>query len=55
MYHPFLRFILIMTSFLMGKTAAVVNDEKSAKEIVDEMIEEAVTVMKQNTQLISKL
>jgi hypothetical protein len=39
----------------MGKTAAVVNEEKSAKEIVDEMVQEAVTVMKQNTQLIAKL
>lgn len=28
--------------FLMGKAAAVVNERKSAKEIVDEMVSEAV-------------
>lgn len=28
--------------FLMGKAAAVVNERKSAKAIVDEMVEEAV-------------
>lgn len=39
----------------MGKTAAVVNEEKSAKEIVDEMVHEAVDVMKRSSQLISKL
>ncbi|KAK3078487.1 hypothetical protein LTR53_020646, partial [Teratosphaeriaceae sp. CCFEE 6253] len=27
--------------FLMGKAAAVVNDRKSAKVIIDEMVEEA--------------
>lgn len=29
--------------FLMGKAAAVVNDRKSAKEIVDEMVSDAVS------------
>lgn len=29
--------------FLMGKAAAVVNDKKSAKAIVDEMITDAVS------------
>jgi hypothetical protein len=28
--------------FLMGKASAVVNDEKSAKEIVDEFVNQAV-------------
>lgn len=31
--------------FLMGKASAVVNDEKSAKEIVDEFVNDAVKCM----------
>ncbi|KAK4647101.1 uncharacterized protein QC761_122530 [Podospora bellae-mahoneyi] len=39
---------------LMGKCAAVVNEEKSAKEIVDEFVNDAVAVIKRgNAQLVS--
>ena len=31
--------------FLMGKAAAVVNDENSAREIVDEFVNDAVKCM----------
>ena len=31
--------------FLMGKAAAVVNERKSAKAIVDEMVGDAVTML----------
>jgi hypothetical protein len=31
--------------FLMGKAAAVVNEEKSAREIVDEFVNDAVKCM----------
>jgi len=39
----------------MGKAAAVVNDRKSAKVIVDEMINEAVHVIKQGSGYIARL
>lgn len=39
----------------MGKAAAVVNERKSAKVIVDEMVDEAVAVMKQGSGYIAKL
>ena len=45
----------VSNRFLMGQVAAVVNEKKSAKVIMDEMIEEAVDVMKQSSALISKL
>ncbi len=41
--------------FLMGKAAAVVNEKKSAKAIVDEMVGDAVTAMKQGSGYIAKL
>lgn len=41
--------------FLMGKAAAVVEEEKSAKEVVDELVGDAVRVMKANAGLIAKL
>jgi len=41
--------------FLMGKVAAVVNERKSAKVIVDEMINEAVQCIRAgNSAIISK-
>jgi len=38
--------------FLMGKAAAVVNERKSAKVIVDEMVSEAVQCMNTGSSLI---
>jgi len=38
--------------FLMGKAAAVVNERKSAKEIVDEMVGDAVSWMKKGQGMI---
>lgn len=38
--------------FLMGKAAAVVNEKKSAKVIIDEMVGEAVSVISSNNSLI---
>jgi len=41
--------------FLMGKAAAVVNERKSAKEIVDEMVSDAVSCIgKGNSSIVSK-
>jgi NAD(P)H-dependent flavin oxidoreductase YrpB (nitropropane dioxygenase family) len=41
--------------FLMGKAAAVVNERKSAKEIVDEMVGDAVSCMsKGSSSIVSK-
>lgn len=41
--------------FLMGKVAAVVNDKKTAKEIVDELVGDAVkTFQKNNALVVSK-
>ncbi|VUC29107.1 unnamed protein product [Clonostachys rosea] len=40
---------------LMGKCAAVVNELKPAKEVVDEFVNDAVTWMKKGEALISKL
>ncbi|KAI4764669.1 NPD-domain-containing protein [Aureobasidium sp. EXF-3400] len=41
--------------FLMGKAAAVVNERKSAKEIVDEMVDDAVSCIgKGNSSIVSK-
>jgi hypothetical protein len=41
--------------FLMGKAAAVVNERKSAKQIVDEMVSEAVQCMHTgNSYIVSK-
>lgn len=41
--------------FLMGKAAAVVNESKPAKAIVDEMVTEAVACMKAGVQMVAKL
>ncbi|KAJ2891164.1 hypothetical protein MKZ38_000781 [Zalerion maritima] len=41
--------------FLMGKCAAVVNEEKSAKEVVDEFVNDAVAWMKNGSSMIAKL
>lgn len=41
--------------FLMGKVAAVVNEKKSAKAIVDELITDAAALLKQGNKMISKL
>ena len=41
--------------FLMGKCAAVVNDKKSAKEIVDEFVTDAVAELRHGSTLIAKL
>ena len=38
--------------FLMGKAAAVVNERKSAKEIVDEMVSEAVQCLGQGKSMV---
>ena len=39
--------------FLMGKAAAVVNDRKSAKAIVDEMVTDAAKLLKQGSTLVA--
>lgn len=39
----------------MGKAAAVVNERKSAKAIVDEMVQEAVDFLKIGNAMIAKL
>lgn len=41
--------------WLMGKVAAVVNEKKAAKDIVDEMVAEAVEMLKKSEQMLSKL
>ena len=41
--------------FLMGKAAAVTNEKKSAKVIVDEMVSEAVTMLGKGQKMVSKL
>jgi len=41
--------------FLMGKVAAVVNEKKSAKAIIDEMVDDAVTWLNRgNGYIVSK-
>ncbi|MCJ1434567.1 hypothetical protein MMC27_003936 [Xylographa pallens] len=40
--------------FLMGKAAAVVNEKKSAKEIVDEMVTDAVSWLEKGNKMIAK-
>lgn len=41
--------------FLMGKAAAVVNERKSAKVIVDEMVSEAVEWLRNGNGMVAKL
>ena len=40
--------------FLMGKAAAVVNEKKSAKEIVDEMVGDAVQWLGRGDSMVVK-
>ncbi|KAF7717304.1 2-nitropropane dioxygenase domain-containing protein [Penicillium ucsense] len=41
--------------FLMGKVAAVVNEKKSAKAIVDELVTDAAALIKKGNQMVAKL
>lgn len=41
--------------YLMGKCAAVVNEQKSAKAVVDEFVDDAVAWIKKGNQMIAKL
>ena len=41
--------------FLMGKAAAVVNERKSAKAIVDEMVTDAVGWLGKGQKMVAKL
>lgn len=41
--------------FLMGKAAAVVNEQKSAKAVVDEFVNDAVAWIKKGNKLVAKL
>ncbi|KAJ5938639.1 hypothetical protein N7466_001773 [Penicillium verhagenii] len=41
--------------FLMGKVAAVVNEKKSAKAIVDELVTDAAALLKKGNQMLAKL
>lgn len=41
--------------FLMGKAAAVVNEKKSAKALVDELVGDAVTWINKGSKLVAKL
>jgi NAD(P)H-dependent flavin oxidoreductase YrpB (nitropropane dioxygenase family) len=41
--------------YLMGKCAAVVNEQKPAKAVVDEFVNDAVAAMKNGSKLIAKL
>jgi hypothetical protein len=41
--------------FLMGQAAAVVNEKKSAKVIIDEMINDAVAKLAEGQKYIAKL
>jgi hypothetical protein len=41
--------------FLMGKVAAVVNEKKSAKAIVDEMVTDAAQELTKGYSLVAKI
>jgi hypothetical protein len=41
--------------FLMGKAAAVVNEKKSAKAVVDELVGDAVAWIQKGNKMIAKL
>ncbi|KAJ6103737.1 hypothetical protein N7486_003959 [Penicillium sp. IBT 16267x] len=41
--------------FLMGKVAAVVDEKKSAKAIVDELVTDAAALLKKGNQMLAKL
>lgn len=38
--------------FLMGKAAAVINERKKAKEIVDEMVDDAVVWLERGKNMV---
>lgn len=40
--------------FLMGKVAAVTNQRKAAKEIVDEMVDDAVQWLQMGNKMVVK-
>lgn len=44
-----------MRPFLMGKAAAVVNEKKSAKEVVDELVNDAVYWIEKGEKMVAKL
>ena len=39
-------------TFLIGRVAALINDVKPAKEIVDEMVKEAAEILQRNASLV---
>jgi hypothetical protein len=41
--------------FLMGKASAVVNEKKSAKAVVDELVSDAVAWIQKGNKMIAKL
>lgn len=41
--------------WLMGKAAAVVNEKKSAKAVVDELVGDAVSWIHKGEKLVAKL
>lgn len=41
--------------FLMGKVAAVVNEKKSAKAIVDELVNDAADLLQKGHKMLAKL
>lgn len=41
--------------FLMGKAAAVCNEIKSAKEVVDELVDDASKCIQSGTKMLAKL
>jgi hypothetical protein len=41
--------------FLMGKAAAVVNEKKSAKAVVDELVIDAVAWIHKGEKMVAKL
>lgn len=41
--------------FLMGKAAAVVNEKKSAKALVDELVGDAASCIQKGNKLVAKL
>lgn len=41
--------------FLMGKVAAVVNEKKSAKAIVDELVTDAAALLQKGNKMVAKL
>jgi hypothetical protein len=41
--------------YLMGKVAAVVNEKKPAKAIVDELVDDAAALLAKGNKLLAKL